>query len=193
MRNKLLITVTLLATLISPAATVAEPDTLAKKTVADNVVVGNVNALAESKVGLTQDEMASAEIEKNLQKIEELRKAEEAKKAQKAQAVKAVTVSYVAVKATGSNADAIAYGRVRNAAVFGESHWSALYTLWSRESGWRDTALNRSSGACGIPQFISGCVLGDHVSQIDRGLIYIQKRYETPTAALAFWHANHWY
>lgn len=199
MRNKLLVVVTLLATLTSPAVTIAEPDTLAKKTVADNVVIENVQETMTSKVGMTQEEVAQAQIQENLQKIEE-QKAAEAAKAEAdriAAAAAASRVVYnrkaIATASNGSNADAIAYGRARNAEVFGEAQWPALFQLWSNESGWRDTAVNYSSGACGIPQFIGGCIVGDHVSQINRGLVYIQNRYGTPAKALAFWNAHHWY
>ena len=198
MRNKLLIAVTLLATLISPAVTVAEPDTLAKKTVSDNSVVENVQVTMNSKVGKTQDEIAQDQINENLQKIEEQKKAEAAKaEADRVAAEEAAKVVVYAQKAVviadGNNSDAIAYGQARNAAVFGDDQWSALFQLWSNESGWRDTAVNYGSGACGIPQFISGCVVGDHVSQIDRGLVYIQSRYGTPAGALAFWNSHRWY
>jgi biopolymer transport protein ExbD len=201
MRTKLLIAVTLLATMISPAVTVAEPDTLAKKSVADNIVVENVQGTMNSKVGLNQEEVAKSQIDENLQKIEEQKKAAEAKAeadrvaAQEAVAVNTVVYNQkaIATAANGDNSDAIAYGRARNAEVFGDAQWSALFQLWSNESGWRDTALNSSSGACGIPQFINGCVVGDHVSQIDRGLVYIKARYGTPSNALAFWNARHWY
>ena len=139
MRNNLLIAVTLLATLISPAVTIAEPDTLAKKNVEDNVVVGNVQTAMETKVGKTQEEIAMSQINENLQKIEEQKKAE-AEKAEAdrvaAEAAKVqVTVVYnrkaVATAASTDNADAIAYGQARNAAVFGEAQWSALFQLWS--------------------------------------------------------------
>jgi hypothetical protein len=201
MRTKLLIAVTLLATMISPAATVAEPDTLAKKAVADNIVIENVQGTMDSKVGLTQDEVAKSQIDENLQKIEEQKKAAEAKAeadrvaAQNAAAVNTVVYNQkaIATAANADNSDAIAYGRARNAEVFGDAQWPALFQLWSNESGWRDTAVNYSSGACGIPQFISGCVVGDHVSQVDRGLVYIKARYKTPAGALAFWNAHHWY
>jgi colicin import membrane protein len=195
MRNKLLIAVTLLATMISPAVTVAEPDTLAKKTVADNIVIENVQESMDSKVGKTQEEIAQAQIQENLQKIEEQKTAEavkaEADRAA-AEAAKAVVVTRK-ITTNASNADAIAYGRTRNAEVFGEDQWPALFELWSRESGWKDTSINYSSGACGIPQFINGCTVGDHVSQINRGLVYIQNRYGTPAKAIAFHNAHHWY
>lgn len=81
MRNKLLVIVTLLATLISPTATIAEPATQAKKTVDDATVVGSIKAETDSKVGLTQDEVAAQKIAENLKNIENEKKAEEAKKA----------------------------------------------------------------------------------------------------------------
>src|SRR5690606_34927340 len=34
--------------------------------------------------------------------------------------------------------------------------WLCLDNLWSRESGWRHTAENKSSGAYGIPQALPG-------------------------------------
>ena len=199
MRNKLLIAVTLLATMISPAVTIAEPATQAKKSVSDNIVVENVQGTMTSKVGNTQEELALAQINENLQKIEEQKKADEAKAeadriaAQEATKVVTYNRKAIAVAASGDNSDAIAYGQARNAEVFGEAQWPALFQLWSNESGWRDTAVNYSSGACGIPQFINGCVVGDHVSQINRGLDYIKNRYGTPAGAMAFWNAHHWY
>lgn len=197
MRNRLLIVVTLLATMIAPAATTAEPDTLAKKTVADNIVVENVNGTFSNQVGLTQTEIAQKQIDENLQKIEEQKKAEEAA-AQQAAAAQAAQNAYAnqmrAAATAAANTDvAVAYGRARNAEVFGDSEWPALYTIWARESGWRANAINYSSGACGIPQFINGCTLGDYQGQINQGLVYIKSRYGSPSRALAFWNAHHWY
>lgn len=74
--------------------------------------------------------------------------------------------------------------------------WKCLSTLWTRESGWNDKAVNRTSGAAGIPQNITG---GDaefrskpHV-QIKWGLEYIKHRYGSPCAALRFHDQNNWY
>lgn len=203
MRNKLLSVMTLLAIAVSPSVVIAEPDTLAKKTVEGENIVENIKQVIDPYETPTKDEIAQKQIEENIKKLEEEQKraeaeaarvaAEEAANAAQAQtAVRANTVRLASVQ-TGDNSDAIAYGRARNAAVFGEAYWPALFQLWSHESGWRDTAYNASSGACGIPQFINGCVLGDHVSQIDRGLAYIQSRYGNPAGALAFWNAHRWY
>lgn len=202
MRNKLLSVMTFLAITVSPSVVVSESDTLPKKTIEDRKIVENIKRTIDPYILPTKEEVAQKQIAENLKRIEEeQKKAEEAaraaeaakKAAEEAAARKAYTVRIASIQASGDNSDAIAYGRERNAAVFGEEHWPALFRLWANESGWRDTALNKSSGACGIPQFINGCVLGDHVSQIDRGLMYIKSRYGNPTNALAFWNARHWY
>lgn len=202
MRNKLLSVMTLLAVTVSPSVTISESDSLAKKTIDENVIVENIKKTIDLYKLPTKEEVAQKQIEENLKKIEEERKAAEAAAraeaeriaaAEQAAAAQASRARYAAAATSGDNSDAIAYGQARNAAVFGEAHWPALFELWLHESGWRDNAINYSSGACGIPQFINGCVLGDHVSQIDRGLGYIASRYGNPSNALAFWNAHRWY
>lgn len=81
---------------------------------------------------------------------------------------------------------------------FGEDQWSCLYTLWMRESGWRTTAGNPSSGAYGIPQALPGSKMGpnwqtDAAAQIQWGLGYIKGRYSTPCGAYSAWQSKGWY
>lgn len=82
--------------------------------------------------------------------------------------------------------------------------WPALQELWTRESGWEETAQNPTSTAYGIPQNISpetyptagqpGHSGGEAAAaQIGWGLDYIQGRYGSPSAALAFHDAHNWY
>ncbi|MFJ3958911.1 hypothetical protein [Arthrobacter sp. NPDC090010] len=76
-----------------------------------------------------------------------------------------------------------------------------LVTLWTRESDWKTTAQNSSSGAYGIVQALPGTKMasvGDdwqtnYKTQIKWGLKYIQDRYGSPCGALAFHYANNWY
>lgn len=88
-------------------------------------------------------------------------------------------------------------------AGYGEEQWACLYNLWTRESGWRTTAGNTSSGAYGIPQALPATKMAtfgaDYLTsaqtQIAWGLNYIQGRYSTPCGA---WDASssrtpHWY
>ena len=73
--------------------------------------------------------------------------------------------------------------------------YACLHSLWQKESNWRSTALNKSSGAFGIAQFLPSTWGNykypykpkDPQVQIDAGLRYIYKRYETPCNAWAFW------
>lgn len=68
-----------------------------------------------------------------------------------------------------------------------------LITLWTRESNFRPQALNRSSGAGGIPQILGMNPNTPTHRQIQRGLAYIQHRYQTPCNALAHHNRRGWY
>lgn len=75
------------------------------------------------------------------------------------------------------------------------SEWAALYALWMRESGWNPAAVNRSSGACGIPQFhpCNGRHRKRAEFQIRDGLAYIARRYDAPSRAWQHFRARGWY
>lgn len=84
---------------------------------------------------------------------------------------------------------------------FATSEMSSLVPMWNKESGWRVSAQNPSSGAYGIPQALPGDKMASVASdwrtnpttQIKWGLGYIKDRYGTPSAAWTFWQANGWY
>lgn len=77
--------------------------------------------------------------------------------------------------------------------------WTALDRLWTRESGWNNTAQNPTSTAYGIAQFLDSTWTGygpktsDPTMQIRYGLAYIANRYGTPAAAWAHETAQGWY
>ncbi len=76
------------------------------------------------------------------------------------------------------------------AARAGPDQWGCLESLWMKESGWNERAMNPSSGAYGIPQSLPGPKMasagGDWqtnaATQIEWGLGYIKGRYGTPVA-----------
>lgn len=84
---------------------------------------------------------------------------------------------------------------------YGEDQWPCLYNLWMRESGWRTTAGNVSSGAYGIPQALPASKMAvygaDYLTnasvQITWGLNYIKGRYGTPCGAWDSFQAKGWY
>jgi hypothetical protein len=73
------------------------------------------------------------------------------------------------------------------------SEWSALAKLWGKESGWKHTADNPKSTAYGIAQVLNTKPGTPAPLQIERGLVYIQHRYEKPSIAWAHWRAKGWY
>jgi hypothetical protein len=81
------------------------------------------------------------------------------------------------------------------------NEWNALLELWSCESSWTHTAINPESGAGGIPQSwpaskmasVGADYLSNPATQIEWGLRYIQSRYTTPSAALAYHYAKNFY
>ena len=76
--------------------------------------------------------------------------------------------------------------------------YECLVELIYRESRWNPLALNKSSGAFGLFQFLPSTWANykypykpkDPAIQIKAGLRYIYKRYDTPCKAWAFWQAQ---
>jgi len=84
---------------------------------------------------------------------------------------------------------------------WGDDQFRCLDNLWTRESNWRHTAANSSSGAYGIPQALPGSKMGsvgsdwrtNPATQITWGLNYIKGRYGTPCGAWNFFQNRNWY
>jgi resuscitation-promoting factor RpfB len=80
--------------------------------------------------------------------------------------------------------------------------WQDWLSLWSRESGWSQTADNPSSGAYGIPQALPPTKLplagqqaggSNPTAQIGWGILYISGRYGSPSEALVHENQFGWY
>lgn len=75
--------------------------------------------------------------------------------------------------------------------------WPSAVELVCRESGFNSQAINRSSGACGLPQSLPcskmNCSLDDVDCQLAWQKQYIANRYGTVTKALDFHNKNNWY
>jgi len=97
-------------------------------------------------------------------------------------------------------AQAIAYAMVASRG-WDEAQYGCLVALWSKESGWNHFALNRSSGAYGIPQALPGEKMAsagadwatNPETQISWGLGYIEARYGQPCAAWGHSQQRNWY
>jgi colicin import membrane protein len=128
--------------------------------------------------------------------------AKQAADAAAAAAAAEAAAAAAAPKAVDDPAAAKAYA----ASILGSYGWSAgemtaLNTLWEKESNWKTTATNASSGAYGIVQSLPASKMAtagadwqtNYQTQIKWGLNYIKERYGSPSAALAFHLANNWY
>jgi hypothetical protein len=84
---------------------------------------------------------------------------------------------------------------------WGDDQWGCLERLWDRESHWNERAMNRGSGAYGIPQALPGSKMASAGSdwqtsaatQIEWGLGYIAERYGSPCGAWSFKQSHGWY
>lgn len=82
-----------------------------------------------------------------------------------------------------------------------EYDFECLVKLWNRESGWNPNAVNKKSGACGIPQSLPCNKMASHGSdyrtngrtQIRWGIDYIKNRYGSPSGAWEHSQQKGWY
>ena len=82
-----------------------------------------------------------------------------------------------------------------------EEDYQALVSLWYRESGWNPNAVNKKSGACGIPQSLpcskmkseSSDYRTNYKTQVRWGLKYIKARYGSPSNAWGHSKRKGWY
>lgn len=84
---------------------------------------------------------------------------------------------------------------------WGRDQYSCLVALWERESNWRWDAINRNSGAYGIPQALPGLKMSEMgadwltnaETQVRWGVNYIKHRYGAPCGAMAHSNKFNWY
>src|SRR5882672_6540968 len=75
--------------------------------------------------------------------------------------------------------------------------WLAADKIIQLESSWRTTAVEPTTGACGLAQELpcgkSGCVPSDTVCTLKWANTYVVSRYGSWVAALSFHYTNNWY
>ena len=123
-----------------------------------------------------------------------------------ADAVKPVASPDAAPLASPAAVDDPAAAKVFAASQLGAHGWGAdqmncLNLLWERESNWRTTAENASSGAYGIVQSLPASKMAsvgsdwatNYETQIRWGLGYIEGRYGSPCGAWSHSESVGWY
>ena len=84
-----------------------------------------------------------------------------------------------------ANPNTEAYKLYAHMKLGSDKQYRCLVDLWTMESHWNPRADNPKSSAYGIPQLLNMKSTNAYV-QIDKGLIYIAKRYGLPCKALAY-------
>jgi hypothetical protein len=95
----------------------------------------------------------------------------------------------------------VAYAKSYARNRIGSTQFACLDKLFTRESGWRTHAYNKSSGAYGIPQALPGSKMAviasdwrdNPLTQVKWGLLYISNRYGTACRAWAHSQETGWY
>ncbi|MFC8039633.1 hypothetical protein ACFUOZ_09790 [Paenarthrobacter sp. NPDC057355] len=167
----------------------------ADKAAADKAAADQAAAAQAAAEKAAADQAAAAE-----------KAAADAAAKQAADAAAAAAAEAAAAAAAPKAVDDPAAAKAYAASILGNYGWSAaemtaLNTLWEKESNWRTTATNASSGAYGIVQSLPAGKMAsagadwqtNYQTQIKWGLNYIKERYGSPSAALAFHLANNWY
>ena len=108
----------------------------------------------------------------------------------------------VYMNAGGSKAEIQAYAHSLVLSYgWSEYDYECLVKLWNRESGWNPNAVNKRSGACGVPQSLPCSKMKsegsdyrtNYKTQVRWGLKYIKARYGSPANAWGHSQQKGWY
>lgn len=93
-------------------------------------------------------------------------------------------IALLGVSTAYANPNTEAYKLYAHMKLGSDKQYRCLVELWTMESHWNPRADNPKSSAYGIPQLLNMKSTNPYV-QIDKGLIYITKRYSNSCKALA--------
>ena len=94
-------------------------------------------------------------------------------------------LTLLSVGTAHANPSTEAYKLYAHMKLGSDKQYRCLVDLWTMESHWNPKADNPKSSAYGIPQLLNMKSTNAYV-QIDKGLLYIAKRYGLPCKALAY-------
>ena len=94
-------------------------------------------------------------------------------------------IALLGVSTAYASPSAEAYKLYAHMKLGSDKQYRCLVDLWTMESHWNPRADNPKSSAYGIPQLLNMKSTNPYV-QIDKGLLYIAKRYGLPCKALAY-------
>ena len=164
------------------------------------LLVWNEPVIAKNEITIASTIKVAKNALKNKKTVQKKKKVKSAKKkVVKKKAIKKTKYNYrynVGEIQSYAHQLVLSYG-------WSEEDYQALVLLWNRESSWDPYAVNKKSGACGIPQSLPCRKMAkfgrDYRTnwkvQVNWGLDYIKDRYGTPSEAYRKFLGRkpHWY
>lgn len=170
--------------------------------------ITGTKVVAQGKVPVVAKKVTTKNAQKKKKTVQKKKKTikKSTKKVQKKKVVKKKTTKKKVYKQTTK----VAYNKseVQNYAHnlvlsygWSEYDFECLVKLWNRESSWNLNAVNKKSGACGIPQSLPCSKMKvegsdyrtNYKTQIRWGLRYIYSRYGSPANAWKHSQRTGWY
>lgn len=160
------------------------------------VIILMINGLINENMSKTQNEVqiTTQTIVDNTNTTETTKVAKKVVKTRKKKTTKKTKTKKVA---TASYSEYQNYAK--DYGNYDTTQMNCLINLWNKESGWNPNSINKSSGACGIPQALPCNKIkksegsNDWKAQIRWGIKYISYRYKTPCRAWSHFVKKHWY
>ena len=102
------------------------------------------------------------------------------------------TIPLKALAVTTTSKEIETYKLYTHIKLLDSKEFICVNALWTKESNWNPKAKNKKSSAYGIPQLLN-LKETDPYKQIDKGLAYAIKRYNSLCNAWAFFKAKGYY
>lgn len=166
--------------------------------------ITGTKVVVQEKVPVVAKKVTTKNAQKKKKTVQKKKKAikKSTKKVQKKKVVKKKKKTYKTYRIAYNKSEVQAYAHDLVLSYgWSEYDFECLVKLWNRESSWNLNAVNKRSGACGIPQSLPCSKMKsagadyrtNYKTQIRWGLNYIKARYGSPANAWGHSQRKGWY
>ena len=166
--------------------------------------ITGTKVVVQGKVPVVAKKVTTKNAQKKKKTVQKKKKTikKSTKKVQKKKVVKKKKKTYKTYRIAYNKSEVQAYARDLVLSYgWSEYDFECLVKLWNRESSWNLNAVNKRSGACGIPQSLPCSKMKsagadyrtNYKTQIRWGLNYIKARYGSPANAWGHSQSIGWY
>lgn len=166
--------------------------------------ITGTKVVVQGKVPVVAKKVTTKNAQKKKKTVQKKKKTikKSTKKVQKKKVVKKKKKTYKTYRIAYNKSEVQAYAHNLVLSYgWSEYDFECLVKLWNRESSWNLNAVNKRSGACGIPQSLPCSKMKsagadyrtNYKTQIRWGLNYIKARYGSPANAWGHSQRKGWY